>query len=245
MIASLGMYMRPETEAATRRFWTDIRDRLRLKGIDAPENLEQDAPFWPVWRADNLLFSQTCGRPFATELHHSVALIGTPDYGHENCPPGYYRSAFVVRRNDPRLTLAEFAQTVFAYNETCSQSGWASPQFHFKKHGLRFESIHETGGHARSALVVAKGCADITAIDVLSWDMIKQYDGLASELTVIDWTEPTPGLPYITSKTQVKNLLEAAVQDAISALTAPDRQILRLKSLVHIPREHYLSLPSP
>jgi len=245
VIASLGMYERPQTSAANSRFWAEIRDRLRLKGIDAPDELERDTPFWPVWRANNLLFSQTCGRPFATELHQTTTLIGTPDYGHENCPPGYYRSAFITRRNDPRSTLAEFAQAVFAYNETSSQSGWASPRFYFKKRGLHLENTHETGGHTRSALAIAEGRADIAAIDALSWDMIKQYDDFASKLTVIDWTDPTPGLPYITSNTQPRDLLETTVQDAINALAAADRQILHLKSLVHIPRAHYLSLPSP
>jgi ABC-type phosphate/phosphonate transport system substrate-binding protein len=245
VIASLGMYERPETLAATCRFWVEIRNRLRVKGISAPESLEHEAPFWSVWRADNLLFSQTCGRPFASELHRTAALIGTPDYGHENCPPGYYRSAFIKRRDDPRSTLADFAQAVFAYNETSSQSGWASPQSHFKKLGLHIENIHETGGHARSAKAIVEGHADIAAIDVLSWEMIKQYDDFASNLTVIDWTEPTPGLPYITAKTHPQGILSAAIQSAICALTAPDRRVLHLKSLVYIPPEHYLSLPSP
>ncbi|NOX40811.1 MAG: phosphate/phosphite/phosphonate ABC transporter substrate-binding protein [Alphaproteobacteria bacterium] len=245
MIASLGMYARPQTLAATARFWAEIRDRLRAKDIAAPQELEQDTPFWPTWRAQNLLFSQTCGRPFAIELHHTVTLIGTPDYGHENCPPGYYRSAFVTRRSDPRTTLAEFAKAVFAYNETSSQSGWASPKFHMKKHRLHIENIHETGGHTRSARAVAEGHADIAAIDALSWDMIKQYDDFASKLTVIDWTDPTPGLPYITAKTHPRDIVKTAVQDAISALTTADQRVLRLKSLVHIPPEHYLSLPSP
>lgn len=39
MIASLGMYDRPETMAANDRLWALVRDGLRARGIAAPEAL--------------------------------------------------------------------------------------------------------------------------------------------------------------------------------------------------------------
>jgi len=245
MIASLAMYDRPETAAANDRFWAEIRDRLCAHGIDAPSRLERAAPFWEVWQSPALLFSQTCGFPFRATLHETVALIGTPDYGLAGCPPGYYRSPFIVRARDPRTTLAEFRDTIFAYNEKLSQSGWAAPQCHAAAAGFQFENTICAGGHARSAAAVAEGRADIAALDALSWDMIKRYEEFSLDLRVLEWTAPTPGLPYITAANAPVGLIRGAVVQAIAALDLADRRVLRLKSLVEIPVPDYLAVPDP
>ena len=89
MIASLGMYDRPETAAANDRLWAGIRDGLRSHGIAAPDTLTRGAnAYWDAWTAADLVFSQTCGFPFRARLHDHVTLIGTPDYGLPDCPDG-------------------------------------------------------------------------------------------------------------------------------------------------------------
>ena len=127
MIASLGMYDRPETAAANDRLWAGIRDGLRAEGIDAPDALTRGAhAYWDAWQSPGLVFSQTCGFPFRAKLHDQVTLIGTPDYALPGCPPGHYNSVFVARKDDPRASLAEFSGAAFAFNEDLSQSGWAA-----------------------------------------------------------------------------------------------------------------------
>ncbi|MFN7224061.1 MAG: hypothetical protein ACK4MS_08580, partial [Paracoccaceae bacterium] len=107
MIASLGMYDRPETSAANDALWALIRDALRDRGRDAPQALTRgEAACWPAWQAPDLVLSQTCGLPFRSRLHDHVTLIGTPDYGVEGCAPGYYRSVLIARSDDPRQTEA-------------------------------------------------------------------------------------------------------------------------------------------
>jgi ABC-type phosphate/phosphonate transport system substrate-binding protein len=64
-----------------------------------------------------------------------VTYVGTPDYGVEGCPPGHYRSVFVVRADDRAPKPADFDGARFAYNEALSQSGWAAPQTHAAKLG--------------------------------------------------------------------------------------------------------------
>ncbi len=117
MIASLIMYQRPQLVEAHSRFWQLIRNNLRDAGLDSPELLSQDAEEFMVWKHPDLVLSQTCGMPYRTWLHDSVELVGTPDYGLMGCPPGYYRSALVARRDDPREEIAEFRTSTF--DKTC------------------------------------------------------------------------------------------------------------------------------
>ncbi len=245
MIASLAMYDRLQTRAASERFWAEIRENLRNADIDAPQELEWKAPFWEVWQSPDLIFSQTCGRPYRLHLHDKTTVIGTPDYGLRDCDPGYYRSAFVVRTRDHRTDLKEFETARFAYNEQMSQSGWAAAQCTVGKLGFHFENIWQSGGHVKSAQAVAEGLADIAAIDGLTWDLIKRYEPFSLDLRVAAWSEQTPGLPYITGPSQPRAALFDAVQNAISALSLADRMALRIKGLVDIPASDYLAIPDP
>jgi len=245
MIASLGMYDRPETAAANDRLWRAMRAALSARGLPAPSQLNRTTPYMETWQSPDLLFSQTCGLPFRQFLSKHVRLIATPDYGHRACPPGYYRSAFIVRTRDPRVDLPAFCEARFACNEKISQSGWAAAQNHVAELGFRFENTLETGGHVASAAAVAEGHADIAAIDALSWDMIKRYEDFSLELRVLAWTTPTPGLPYITGAEQPVELLFAALSEAIDALDLQDRRTLRLQGLVRIPAADYLAVPNP
>ena len=247
MIASLGMYDRPETAAAQDRLWAGIRDGLRAEGIAAPDALTRDAhAYWDAWTSPDLVFSQTCGFPVRARLHDKVTLIGTPDYGLPGCPPGHYNSVFVARRTDPRRSLAEFSGSRFAYNEDLSQSGWAAPQNHAAAHGLHFPPSLQTGGHRLSALAVAESRADIAAIDALTWQLLTKYEAFASDLHEIARTEPpTPVLPYITAKGADAAVFFRITAAAIAALSPADRATLHLKGLIAIPASDYLSVPTP
>lgn len=245
MIASLGMYLRPETQAATDRYWHLIRDNLRADGIDAPDDLARDGMFWGAWQSPDLLFSQTCGRPYRLKLHDQVALIGTPDFGLPDCKPGYYRSVFLVRSDDKRQSLVEYRHAKFAYNEELSQSGWAAPQCHVDGLGFQFENRIQSGGHKLSALAVVEGVADITAVDALTWEIISEYEAFPTNLRVLDQTDPSPGLPYITGKNQNAERINQAVSKAITNLTSEDQKVLHLKGLVSIPKKEYQAVPNP
>jgi ABC-type phosphate/phosphonate transport system substrate-binding protein len=231
--------------AANDRLWAGVRDRLRAAGVPAPEALTRgDGAFWPAWQAPDLILSQTCGYPFRARLHGRVAYVGTPDYGVEGCAAGHYRSVFVVRADDPRATLAEFDGAGFAYNEALSQSGWAAPQVHAAKLGLRLPPVVETGGHRRSAHAVAEGRADIAALDAVTWALMQDEDVVAS-LRVVGMTDPTPGLPFITALGGPVDALHDALAGAIAGLSASDRAALRLRGVVRIPEADYLAVPTP
>lgn len=244
MIASLPMYLRPENQTAHDHFWKLIRDGLAPKGIDAPARLDAGVDL-DFWKRDDLVLSQTCGMPYRLFLHGKVQLVGTPDYGLEGCPAGYYNSAIITNIKDDRTDIAEFSTANMAVNSNISQSGYAAPQNEAKKLGFQFENITMSGGHLNSAKMVATGQAEIAAIDGVTLQNITRYDDIARNIKVLTTTTPTPGLPYICALGLDRNAIAQTVSDAIDALTPEDRASLGIKSLIPIPSADYLAVENP
>lgn len=234
------MYDHPATMRANDQYWNAIRKSLGY----GPASLTRNMDVWDIWQSPELLLAQTCGFPFRARLHDHVTLIGTPDYGLHNCPAGYYNSVFVSRCDDPRSNLAAFRGATFAYNDPMSQSGWASPMQHLAESGINFAKHIPSGSHSNSARMVADQRADIAAIDAVTWAILAKCDSYIKRLHVIDHTEPTPGLPYITTKGRDKAALFAAIRAAINTLAESQRFNLHLKGIVDIPVVDYLALPS-
>lgn len=241
MIAALGMYDLPAIRDANDRFWQAIQRRLG----HGPTELDRNTDPWEIWQSPDLLFSQTCGMPYRTALHGKLQLIGTPDYGLEGCPPGYYHSVLVVRAEDPRQTETAFNGAPFAYNDAVSQSGWAAPMVHLRARGIHVGDLLHTGAHAASAQAVANGDADLAGLDALTWDLLRTHDPITEQLRVLARTIPTPGLPYITALDENATELFTATRDAIKDLSDVDRDALHLRDLVSIPDEAYLAVPTP
>ncbi len=243
-LASLPMYDWDELRGPTDRLWALIRDGLRAGGIDAPTDLHRGSQ-WNDWLNPGLILSQTCGFPYRTALHGKVKLVGTPDFGLPEAPPGYYYSQLVVRADAPG-DWAAFLDGTLAINGYDSQSGWAAPQNHAAGVNRRFERIKVTGAHVASAAAVADGLADIAAIDAVTWRLITAYrPAIAQRLRAVTRTEPTPGLPLITAPGNDSQAIAAAVDAAMAALSAADRAELGLRGLTRIPAEAYLAVPTP
>ncbi len=247
MIASLGMYDLPPLQAANDRLWAGIRDRLRARGIAAPEALTRgEGAYWKAWEAPDLVFSQACGLPYRTRLHGRVTLVASPDYGLEGCPPGHYRSLYMVRRDDPRRRLEEFDGAVLAFNEGLSQSGWGAPVNDARARGIRFTTGPRTGAHRLSVRAVASGAADLAAVDAATFALLQVHEAEAvAPLRVIGATPPSPALPYVAGIGIDSESAFAALSDAVAALAPADRQLLRLRAVARIPAADYLAVPNP
>ena len=237
------MYDRPELEEVHDRFWGEIRGALRERDISAPDMLSRDLTEVAVWTNPGLVLSQTYGMPYRLWLHKNVDFVGTPDYGLEGCPRGYYRSVFVARRDDPRKGLRDFADSIFAYNDQQSQSGFNAPLLHVNKQGFAFGEFLCTGQHRESGRSVADGRADLASLDAMTWRNIQAFDEFAGALKEVEFTKPTPGLPLVTAKGNDGHLIFDAVSKAIESLSALDRTTLGICGLVAIPEETYFSVP--
>ncbi|MEL6523075.1 MAG: PhnD/SsuA/transferrin family substrate-binding protein, partial [Pseudomonadota bacterium] len=199
LLASLPMYARPELDKANAALWTAIKEALKGDGIDAPQALTPDGLGYAFWEDPKMLFSQTCGFPYRARLRDKVHLIGTPDYGLSDCPPGYYYSVFVVRKGRGFEGLSDLDGTAFAFNDMHSQSGYHGPLSEAAMHGITFSSRVETGGHWRSAKTVVEGRADVAAIDAVTWRHMTRFDDFTCDLEVVAKTAATPGLPFISA----------------------------------------------
>lgn len=240
MWASLPMYDRPEMVSAHDRFWAVLRDVLLDAGVEAPDTLRH-GPEAMDWENSTMLLSQTCGMPYRMGLHESVTLVGTPDYGVEGCPPGFYRSALVARKGEERslATLLKSGRT--AFNMRHSQSGFAALHAHAMGMGISINPQVETGSHLASAQAVAQDRVDIAALDAVSWRLIQRYDDFAKDLIVVDWTKPTPGLPLITAFPDLVPLLQKAFAQALKHISPAQGEALGIRGLATISPEAYFA----
>lgn len=245
-VAVLDMYDPAPLRAANDRLWARVRDGLRARGLAAPDSLTRGAQGpWPAWTAPGLVLGQTCGFPYRARLHGAVTLIATPDHRLPGCPPGHYRSIYVVRADDRRAALAEFDGARLAYNEAMSQSGWAAPMNDCAARGLALRAGPETGSHLASAQAVAEGRADLAAIDAVTWAILTQNALDPPGLRVLDATAPTPALPYIAAAGADAAATRAALSEAVADLAPADRAALHLHGLVHLEAAAYLAVPTP
>ena len=212
------MYDRREIRAATDSLWQAIRTSLG----HGPAQLTRSDDPWPLWQDQNLLLGQTCSLPYRLKLAKDVQYVGTPDYGLEGCPPGYYASV-----------------------EPLSQSGWAGPIDHLHRYSIRPSRCLRSGSHQNSARYVAEGRTDFAAIDSQSWRLIKAYDPWAKNLFEIGQSDPTPGLPMICAQNFHADELAQACTQAISSLPESPRETLGLKGFVDLSAAAYFALPDP
>lgn len=246
MIASFGMYDFGPTMAANDRLWAATRNHLRAANHPAPDALTRGAgAYWDAWQSPDLTLSQTCGYPYRARLYGKVALVGSPDYGLPGCPPGYYNSVLVARKDDPRDRIEQFDKSPLAFNEDLSQSGWAGPIAYLLSLGLTPNPTLRSGGHRLSAQAVAEGRADLAGLDALTWAILQGQEPAFDALKVIAQTTPTPALPYITALTADRPAIFTALSQAISDLSPQDRATLHLRGLVDIPASAYLAVSSP
>lgn len=241
-VAFLPMYAVRGAHDHADTLWRCLRDSLRSIGIEAPERLSTMTPRIDGWLHPDLILGQTCGLPYITRLCDQTELIGTPDYGVEGCASGFYHSTLVVSAIDQRNKLSEFFGATFALNGRDSQSGYgammraAAP---FAQAGRFFDRAIHSGSHDASMRLVAKGHADIAAIDSVTWRISRQFDSITEGLRSIGTTESTPGLPFITAKGRWHGQLLDAVRAGVAGLPEPTRRAFGLRDVLPFRRADY------
>jgi ABC-type phosphate/phosphonate transport system substrate-binding protein len=240
-VAFLPMYGLRGARGHADALWQSLRDSLRRSRFEAPDHVSEFSPRLKGWLHPDLMLGQTCGLPYIAKLVDDVELVGTPDYGVDHCPPGFYHSMLVVSASDKRRHLSEFFGGTIAVNGTDSQSGYAAMMraaAPFAREGRFFGRAIHSGSHDASMRLVAKGLADIAAIDSVTWRISQKFDSIAG-LSVIGTTEPTPGLPFIAAKGKWDSRLLEAVRGGIAALPADTRDAFGLRDVVPFRRADY------
>ena len=204
--------------------------------------MDRDGGLRETWADPRLVLGQTCGLPLVRELAGRVAVLGAADYGLPGCPPGWYRSAVVVRAGDERRDLAAFRGARLAVNGFNSQSGWGSILHHaalFALDGGFFGAVEVSGAHAESVPMVAGGAADIAAIDAVSWRYAQRFRPEAGALRALMLTAPTPGLPFIAAAGADAARLGAALAAGLAGLDAGTKATLGIVGHAALTAEDY------
>ena len=111
---------------------------------------------------------------------------------------------------------------------------------HFRNLNILPKFFVETGSHRASVKAVAQGKIDFAAIDAQSWRLIKKYDSFVSNVKVLGHTNPSPGLPFITSKINLRKNLFHAIKQAVQNLQKQYRSVLYLNDFVTVDENKYL-----
>lgn len=204
--ASLGMYDRPEVQAANDALWSAIARRLGGSGVrQVPSRLDRAKPLPAIWDDPDLLLAQCCGYPLVTAWRERLRYVATPRYRAPGCEGSRYRSRIVVRAGDPAASVADLRGRRAAINERSSNSGMNLFRATIAPiAGGRpfFAEVRETGSHAASARSVAEGESDVAAIDTVTLAQLDRHEpDVARNLRTIGWTVATAGLPLVTSAT--------------------------------------------
>jgi ABC-type phosphate/phosphonate transport system substrate-binding protein len=206
LVASLLMYDQPAVvQGANDAFWTALRDRLRLRGLEPPESLDRKDGHESYWLRPDLLFAQTCGYPYVRQLRGKVRLVATPVFRYPGGLGARRASFIVVRQDDDARSIAECAGRRAAINDRMSNSGMNLLRISVAPHavaGRFFSEVIVTGGHMASIAAVRDGHADVAAIDSITWGLHERHapDSVAG-IRIIGETPAGPGLPYITRLT--------------------------------------------
>ena len=244
--ASLPMYRVPDGALAA--FWRGLRTHLRTQGFaDTPERLEAPVDLLGHWLAPDLLFSQTCGYPLVTSLAGRVRYVATPCYRAEGCQGPLYSSALVVRAEDDARSLADLRSRRAAINGRDSQSGSNTLRAAVAPlaHGGRFFSdVIETGAHRASLEAVRQNRADIASIDAVTLALARRDEPeLVQGLRVLVFTDPAPGLPFVTALStgpeDVARLRAALAAACADPDFVPARNAMLLEGVEVLPAEAY------
>jgi len=243
---ALPMYL--SNRQALQSVWALLARRLEHAGVRSlPNALDWPQDYLAHWRDPRLLLSQTCGYPLTHALAGAVQLIGLFTYTVPGSEGIFCRSQLVARQEHAGHALADFRGLRTAFNSNDSQSGYNALRAAVAPLALEgrfFAGVVETGSHAASLQAVQQGCADLAAIDCVTFaglgrDMPQTVEGVC----VVGQTQPYPGLPLVTGRdTSASELL--AVQTALAALVrdaaaAPALHALGIKGFETLPLARY------
>ncbi len=235
--ASLPMYDLPLLRQATDAWWSGLARHCEAAGLDGvPTDLTRPDDLMDHWTAPNLLLSQTCGYPLTHALAGMVQIVATPCYDAPGCRGAEYSSLVLVAAESEAADLSDLRGKRCAVNCYTSQSGCNALRplvAPLARDGRFFGEVVVSGGHGNSVAMIARGEADVAAVDCVTHTLLAAHaaDTLAGT-RVLCRTPAAPGLPYVTaaatgmeSLQRLRDAVQAAVRDPDLA-AARDRLLI-------------------
>jgi ABC-type phosphate/phosphonate transport system substrate-binding protein len=248
--ASLPMYNLPEMRQVNAAFWAALRGVIAEAGLAAPAELAFDRPPVPERVGDEVLFSQTCGYPLETIFRGQAIRLGTPCYDAEGCDGPAHCGVFVVPADSRAGDLRALAGGVFLLNSRHSNSGMNLPRRALAEiaggRGV-FAQVIETGSQPGNLDRIARGEADATAVDCVTYAFwCRHRPAAAARTRILARTPPSPAVPFVTAAAtppETVEILRAALRRVVcEERFAAARAGLLIKDIVDVPAERYRAL---
>ncbi|MBI3517643.1 MAG: PhnD/SsuA/transferrin family substrate-binding protein [Proteobacteria bacterium] len=250
------MYNLPEMRAVNAAFWAALRGLLAEAGVAGlaepllPADLTTDQPPVPERIGDDVLFSQTCGYPLETLYKGQAIKLGAPCYDVPGCGGPTHCGVFIVPADSAARTLADLRGKNFVFNSVRSNSGMNLPRRALADlaGGQKFfASCTATGSHPGNLDRIARGEADATAVDNVTYAFWARYrPETAARTRILAQTPPSPAIPFVTSVATPPATV-AILRDALRRLAreprfATVRGDLLIKDIVEVPEARYQAL---
>jgi ABC-type phosphate/phosphonate transport system substrate-binding protein len=210
--ASLLMYDLPEVRSALDDLWAGlVRHCAREALADAPAALAREYSGPELWARSDLLFSQCCGYDLVNGCAGVLRPLATPCYRAPGCAGPDYLSIVVVGEGSAATGLEDLRGGVCAINGWNSHSGMNALRAlvaPLSRHGRFFDRVEVSGAHIASLAMVARGEADVAAIDCVVHGLLARHRPAALLGTrILCHTAPAPAPPFVTSARTRDDLL--------------------------------------
>jgi ABC-type phosphate/phosphonate transport system substrate-binding protein len=250
-LVNLPMYDLPEVRPALDALWAGLARHLIREGMpDVPGALTHGAALDASWSSPNLLLSQCCGYHLVNGYAGVLRPLATPCYRAPGCVGPTYASMVVVAENSPARRLEDLRGGVCAINGWDSHSGMNALRALIapRSGGDRyFAKVEVSGSHRASLAMIARGAADVAAIDCVVHALPLRHRPVALAGTrPLGQTAPAPAPPFVTravvgdaTATRLRAALLQAFDDPALETARAD---LLLGGIEALPRAAYVRI---
>ena len=183
------MYDPPELRQEVDAWWRALAAAFRSEGVaGVPDALDRGIAFDALWSAPDLLFAQACGYPLVGEWSDRLQYVATPRHAAPGCDGALYCSWIVVTDDAAAQSIGDLRGATCSINGRVSHSGFNALRAlvaPLAKDGRFFGDVRVSGGHSESLAQVARGEADVAAIDCVTFALLSRCR------TPALWTAPT------------------------------------------------------
>ncbi len=226
LTASLPMYDFPEVRGALAVLWTEIARRLERAGFEGvPPALVHDRGLHVLWSDPSLLLSQCCGYDLVNRFAGRLRPVATPRYSAPGCSGSDYASVILVADRSRATEIEHLRDLACVVNGLESHSGanalraLVAP---LSREGRFFRTVRVSGSHAESIAVLARGEADVTSVDCVTYALLGRHRPASLIGTrPLCYTPRAPGLPYVTraeAGEERVSRLQASLREAFEAV---------------------------
>lgn len=236
--ASFPMYDFEEVRGAHEVLWNSVARKLERAGVEGvPAALDRSRGLHELWTDPGLLLSQCCGADLVGRYAGTLALVATPLYGAPGCDGSLYSSLVLVAEDSRATELSDLRGAVCAVNYPESHSGanalraLVAP---LSRRGRFFSRIVTSGSHPASVAAVARGEADVAAIDCVTYALLDRYrPSLLEGTRRLCYSARAPGIPFVTRAGSDSNRIRQLQNALLEAFEEPEVRAAGAAVFIH------------